>query len=857
MATSNSGKKSESKAPTKAPTKSTAATAPVEGKPAKESKAKPKAAASAAALRPGPLGRIFGVRHLSPMGALQLERFIDEVAPTAIVIEGPADADAMIPLLAHKKSKPPLAILSFTQARPVRSIIYPLAAYSPEWMAITKGLARKALVRFMDLPTDVFLAENAAKDDEDRGGAPARSDTQAYLDDPYTAIAAVTGEADHDTWWERHFEHNAQPDAYREAIFEFGAQLREVRKDSGRRERETLLREAYMRRVLREVIAAGHDPDKIVVVCGAYHAPVLTAEEHAMTDEELSALPKSSCTHTIMPYSYPRLSAQSGYGAGNNAPAYYQILFDETRKGRPEHTGYRVLSALAGRLRARGHIRSSAEVIEASRLARTLAALNEHGTAPTLRDLLDGALTCLAYGDRALIESAAAEVVVGDEIGAVAPGVARTSIQEDFYRLMKDLKLEEYLKDKKQPVKGRAKDGKREALDLREDRRAATAASALRDRNVSIFLHRLSALGVKLAELEYSGSDVDLEDEGAPSGAGSRRWSRKQSTFKEAWSAQWTPDCEITLVECALKGDTIEIATVRSLQEKLAAASTVGDAAQVALVAMQCELQEAMNAAVTRVRELGVDDGSFSSIATAVRKLSDLTSYGSVRKVDLLPLEPLVAQLFLRATLLLPTSVRGDDDAARAVGEAMGDLQWVATTSSMAERVENGAPLFDVERWWKSLDGVADDDAAHGFCAGVANALLLERGKVADAVLDRRVALRISPGLEPNAVGNYFEGLASRNRMALLSRKVLWRSMTEFIEALDHDAFKRSVVGLRRAFGAFETGEARRVAELLTEIWGGGREVAAAITGAVESKVDEAELKKLTEDLEGLDDLDL
>lgn len=855
MATSKKGEpeRKESKAPAKAPTKSTPAAKAAEGKSAKDSKAKSKPALE---LRPGPLGRIFGVRHLSPMGAMQLDRFIDEVAPTAIVIEGPADADPMIPLLAHKKSKPPLAILSFTQARPVRSIIYPLAAYSPEWMAITKGLARKALVRFMDLPTDVFLAENAAEDDEDRGDAPARTDTQAYLDDPYTAIATLTGEPDHDTWWERHFEHNAQPDAYREAIHEFGAQLRAVRRDSGKRERETLLREAYMRRVLREVIAAGHDPDKIVVVCGAYHAPVLTAEEHAMTDEELEALPKSPCTHTIMPYSYPRLSAQSGYGAGNNAPAYYQILFEETRRGRPEHTGYRVLSALAGRLRARGNIRSSAEVIEASRLARTLAALNDHATAPTLRDLLDGALTCLTYGDAALLEATALEVVVGDEIGTVAPGVARTSIQEDFYRLVKDLRLEEYLKDKKQPVKGRAKDGKREALDLREDRRAATPASALRDRNVSIFLHRLAALGVKFAQLDYSGSDVDLDEE-APSGAGSRRWSRKQSTFKEAWTAQWTPDCEITLVECALKGDSIEIAAVRALQEALSKATTVGDAAQVALVAMQCELQDAMNAAVTRVRELGVDDGSFASIASAVRRLSDLTSYGSVRKVDLGPLEPLVAQLFLRATLLLPTSVRGDDDAARAIGEAMGDLQWVATTSSMAERVENGEPLFDVERWWRALDGVADDDAAHGFCAGVANALMLERGKVTDVVLDRRVSLRISPGLDPNAVGNYFEGLSSRNRMALLSRKVLWRSMTEFMEALDHEAFKRSVVGLRRAFGAFETGEARRVAELLTEIWGGGRDVAVAITGAIESKVDEAELKKLSEDLEGLDDLDL
>ena len=54
-----------------------------------------------------------------------------------------------------------------------------------------------------------------------------------------------------------------------------------------------------------------------------------------------------------------------------------------------------------------------------------------------------------------------------------------------------------------------------------------------------------------------------------------------------------------------------------------------------------------------------------------------------------------------------------------------------------------------------------------------------------------------------------------------------------------------------------EDGLVLLIAEILTELWGGGREVAVAITGAVESKVDEAELAKLNDDLEGGDDLDL
>ena len=43
-----------------------------------------------------------------------------------------------------------------------------------------------------------------------------------------------------------------------------------------------------MRRRIEEVIAEGNKPEKIVAVVGAFHAPVLSGEFPAMTDEELS-----------------------------------------------------------------------------------------------------------------------------------------------------------------------------------------------------------------------------------------------------------------------------------------------------------------------------------------------------------------------------------------------------------------------------------------------------------------------------------------------------------------------------------------------------------------------------------------
>lgn len=812
-----------------------------------KAKASPKKAESAAeAPASGLLCKVFGVRHLSPMGAYHLRRYLDQESPSAVLVEGPSDASAHIAHLIDKKTKPPVAVLAFTKERPVRSILFPLAAYSPEWVALTWALKNKRLARFIDLPSETFLAlERAAEEahkaapegeEAEDHAAPAAppgpppTDTQAYLSDPYEAIAKLTGEPDHDTWWEKHFEHTTSDDAYRRAIFEFGAGLRGVDYEGPKRRAETLMREAFMRREIKRAIAEGHSPDKIVVVCGAYHAPVLTAEEHVMTDDEVKKLPRAGTTHTLMPYSYYRLSAQSGYGAGNRAPGYFQALWEEIEElgqGGLDRLAARYLAEVAGRLRKAGNVRSSAEVIEAVRLANAMAALSGDATAPTLRDLHDAAVTCLGQGDAAAIERFLSDVAIGDALGKVPPGVLRTAIQDDFYRLIEDLRLSDYLKDKQQTIKGSTSDP---WLDLREKRDRKSNEAAFRDRNRSIFLHRLVALGVSFASDETSDDD------------------RSQSTYKEVWKARWTPSSEIELVENALRGDSIEMAAARKLSEEIDAVTGVGQAAEMAKRSVVCDLPDATAAALAKVQALAVDDNDFIGVASAALELTHLARYKDVRKIDVAPLKPLIAQLFLRATLMAPEASRCADDASKAIGKALSHVQEVAALG------DDGGGDIEMSRWARALDVIADDEVANTHVAGVACALLLERGLITDEVLDRRVAKRISPGADPGQGAGFFEGLATRNRYALLSRKTLWTKMSEFIESLDDDAFRRAVVALRRAFAGFESGEARKIATILSDVWQGG---GAALLQAIETKVDDAEIAALQSDLEGLEDLDL
>src|SRR5262245_6783300 len=118
-----------------------------------------------------PLARIFGVRHLSPAAAHHLTLVLDALQPTAVLVEGPSDATGQLKPFVPTDTRPPLSLPAYPRERPVRSILYPLAEYSPEWIALTWGVRHKADTRFIDLPAEVFLQLHERMQPEGDGAA--------------------------------------------------------------------------------------------------------------------------------------------------------------------------------------------------------------------------------------------------------------------------------------------------------------------------------------------------------------------------------------------------------------------------------------------------------------------------------------------------------------------------------------------------------------------------------------------------------------------------------------------------------------------------------------------------------------
>ena len=62
--------------------------------------------------------RLFGIRHHGPGSARSLRAALDALNPDCLLIEGPPDADALIPLSLHAAMAPPVALLVYRPDRP-------------------------------------------------------------------------------------------------------------------------------------------------------------------------------------------------------------------------------------------------------------------------------------------------------------------------------------------------------------------------------------------------------------------------------------------------------------------------------------------------------------------------------------------------------------------------------------------------------------------------------------------------------------------------------------------------------------------------------------------------------------------
>ncbi|MFJ1756712.1 DUF5682 family protein [Kitasatospora sp. NPDC088134] len=720
--------------------------------------------------RPGGLGvtdqlTLLGVRHHGPGSARSVGAALAALRPDAVLIEGPPEADELAALAAEKDMVPPVALLAHVVDDPARAAFWPLAEFSPEWVALRYALDAGVPVRFIDLPAGQSLAlgprgelpDGAVDEDAGEGEDAAEPGAPGGVSvDPIAELATAAGHADPEAWWEDVVEHRG-PDTDPLAPFAALAEAMAALREHHPAERRDEVREAAMRQQIRAARRAGHR--RIAVVCGAWHVPALAAMPTVAHDRALLAdLPRKLRTElTWVPWTHRRLSQHTGYGAGIDSPGWYHHLF--TADGQPV---VRWMTRVAELLRAEDHPVSSAHVIEAVRLAESLAAVRGRPL-PGLTETLDAVRAVMCDGSEVALALVRERLVVGDALGEVPDGAPAVPLRRDLTRLQRTLRL----KPEAEP--------RDLVLDLRKDL----------DAERSRLLHRLRLLGLHWGRPARDGVN-------------------STGTFRETWQLVWEPEFAVRLVEAGQWGTTVLGA---------ATGKAVGDAERAELTALTelaehcllAGLPDALPEVMRRLADRAALDTDAGHLATALPALVRTLRYGDVRATDTGALTAVAHGLAERLCVALPAASTGLDaegasarrDQLDAVHQAVALLtdpgiteRWAGTLGALAAREPHGGPATGVP----------------GLLRGRAVRLLLDDGRLDAAEAGRRLGLVLSTASEPADAGGWVEGFLSGGGALLLHDPALLALLDSWLTGVPADVFTDLLPVLRRTFSSLETG---------------------------------------------------
>jgi hypothetical protein len=718
---------------------------------------------------------VFGIRHHGPGCARSLRQALDESRPDVVVLEGPPDAQDLLSWFSHVEIKPPVAILVYPADEPRRAVYFPLAVFSPEWQGLTWAASSSVPVRFMDLPQSHQLAIEKPHED---GEAMAQESQGEYADqppeaqqsvtpenprwrtDPLAILAEAAGYRDHELWWEDQIERRTDASHLFAAIHEAMSAVRAEFPDVQPRD---LLREAHMRKTLRAVIKEGFQ--NVAVVCGAWHAPVVDGEAIAgkrtgckikEDNERLSGLPKVKTTATLIPWTYSRLTYQSGYGAGVQSPGWYAHIWDSS-----DEAPTRWLATAARLLRSKDLDASSASVIEARRLAEALAAMREIRS-PGLAELNEAILTVFCHGESAPLRLIRTGLEIGDVMGEVPHDAPTVPLAQDLSRQQTTLRLKP------------GTEVKRLDLDLRKDGDLAR----------SRLLHRLAVFGITWGRHEPSGG--------------------KTSTFHELWVLEWLPEFAVAVIEANVWGNTVESAATAKVVHAAASGTDLGAVTSLLESSIVAGLHSAVDPLLARIQEMAALGADVRHLLDAMLPLARVIRYGDVRGTRAAHVEPILEGMLERALVGIAASCSAiDDDVAQRMVESMGRARE-------ALQILN---RDDLHQEWRTCLERLIHKGVHPLVAGWSCRLLIDAGAIAGEELYRLARLALSPVNPPAHCAAWATGLLRGSGMALLHQDALWQVFDRWLKELTGPMFLEMLPLLRRAFADFTGPERRQMGE--------------------------------------------
>lgn len=765
----------------------------------------------------------FGIRHHGPGCASSLSKALDALAPDHIVIEGPTGSEDILNFVMAEQMQPPVALLSYCVDDPSLSIFHPFAVFSPEWQAMLYAKKSDIPVSFMDLPAAITLGqmkqrreehekreellhhqaseeskpesetngnaeeipekiaeenahpheanETTAQEDAQNHAADGVTDethddastlTQPVPHDPLDWLAQAAGYSDGESWWNHMVEERGNGADLFEAINQAMAEVRAntPKRDAAYELRESQ-REAYMRLEIKKAQKQG--AKRIAVICGAWHVPALK-EVISQTDDQkiIKGLPKVKVQTTWVPWTYMHLSTDSGYAAGITAPGWYEYLWHASQDHDQQQHNHRSVGwyvRIARLLRKQDMDCSSAHLIEAARLADTLAAMRER-PAPSLIELNEAALSVICNGNDAPMKLIERELMVGHNIGTVPLNVPTVPLQKDLHDQQRSLRLKAEALEKGID------------LDLRNNNDLAR----------SYLLHRLNLLDIQWGELSRTGQ-------------------KSKGTFHEYWRLSWKPEYEVDIIVASRYGHSIESAASALCKEKAQNATHLAELTHLMDKVLLANLPEAVKIVTHELEERSVASADPIELLNALPALANIYRYGNVRQTDVGQVTHLFDSILQRAVIALPLAVANINlDAAESVRQTLLDADRAITLRGADEQTT---------AWRQALKLVANAQSSAALLRGTCCRLLLDSNTIDMEEANSQLSLNLSVGADAQGAAQWLDGFLNRNATILLHNDHLWSLIDAWLSSLQNEHFIAVLPLVRRTFSEFEAADRR------------------------------------------------
>ncbi len=707
---------------------------------------------------------LLGIRHHGPGSCRNVLNYLQELKPDFILLEGPAEAEALVPYIRDEQMVPPVALLAYQPDQPQNAVFYPFAEFSPEWQTLRYAVQNEIPLRFFDLPLTHSMALNQQPKEKEKetqeekapqGKEAKEKDTEIITNhkDPFDYLAEATGYTDGESWWEATIEHRKDNTDIFQAVKEAVTALRkELPNRTSLREQ---LREAWMRKIIRT--AQKENWECIAVICGAWHVPALESMPKVKEDNELlKGLPKVKIECTWIPWTYDRLALRSGYGAGIESPGWYHYLWHH-----PEDDGTLWISQAAALFREKNMDISVAHAIETIRLAQTTAALRNL-PAPSLAEFNEAITTVMGFGDDILLQIIKESLIISNRLGEVPDNVPKVPLLVDVEKVQKRLRV---------PFTAEIKDM---TLDLRKPN----------DLERSIFFHRLHLL------------EIDWAIPGYTDGKG---------TFKERWTLYHKPEQIISIIEKAIWGNTLEEACQKFLLKQTCDIQHIPELTRLLDQVIPANLPDLVEAMTLQLDRLSAASTDILEMMEAVPDLVNIVRYGSVREMDFSKvgnmLHAMIARILAGGVLIC---VHIDEEAA------MDILGKLASTDYAVSTLNN--PELNA-LWLEFIRQVRISAHVHPLLCGYATRLLNNKGEIMPEDMQNTFSFYSSAGNTPADMAYWFEGFLHSSGSILLLDDNLWNLVNNWICAQDKDTFLELLPILKRTFSEFSSVERRKLGE--------------------------------------------